>query len=262
VTESEELIATVDDGGIARLTINRPERMNALSGGVSLEIRRVLGEWAQRDDLRVVVLSGSGGSFSAGADITDIAANAGDAGVDEAGAVAIISNGSDLARALRAIRVPVVAAVDGAAVGIGASLALGADLVYATNRAYFLFPFVNIGLMPDGGASMLVAASIGRVRANALLLLGEKFRAAAAFDAGLVTEVLEDAAALSARVDEVVAKLAAKSPAALRITKAASDAITMAAFETALGEEMDGQTRLLQSPEFRQTLALFTKSDS
>ncbi len=264
MTASDDLLTTVDDG-IARLTINRPERMNALSGTVSLRIREVLGQWAQREDLRVVVITGAGGSFSAGADITDIAANSGGAvntggaRVDEAAAVGIISNGSDLARAVRAIPVPVVAAVDGAAVGIGASLALGADLVYATDRAYFLFPFVNIGLMPDGGASMLVAASIGRARANALLLLGEKFRAAAAFDAGLVTEVLDDEAALRSRVDGVVAALAAKSPSALRITKAAADAITMAAFETALSHEMAGQTRLLQSVEFQQTLAAFGK---
>ena len=135
----------------------------------------------------------------------------------------------------------------------------GADLVYATSRAYFLFPFVNIGLMPDGGASMLIAASIGRARANALLMLGEKFRAPAAFNAGLVTEVLDDEPALQARVEEVVAKLAAKSSSALRTTKAAADAITMAAFEPALALELAGQTRLLQSVEFQQTLAAFAK---
>lgn len=262
MTDSAELLATVDDGGIARLTINRPDRMNALSGPVSLAIRAALDEWAQRDDIRVVVITGVGGSFSAGADITDMAAaNSGDAGasVDEASAQGIIANGSELARSVRRIPVPVVSAVDGAAVGIGASLALGADLVYATSRAYFLFPFVNIGLMPDGGASMLVAASVGRARANALLLLGEKFRAAAAFDAGLVTEVVADEPALRARVDEVVAKLATKPASALRTTKAASDAITMAAFESALGQELAGQVALLQSPEFQATLAAFAK---
>ncbi|MFT4199469.1 enoyl-CoA hydratase-related protein [Gordonia sp. (in: high G+C Gram-positive bacteria)] len=262
MTDSAELLTSVDDAGIARLTINRPDRMNALSGTVSLRIRAALDEWAERDDVRVVVITGSGGSFSAGADITDMAAansSGGDATVGEEAAAGIISNGSELARSVRRIRVPVVAAVDGAAVGIGASLALGADLVYATTRAYFLFPFVNIGLMPDGGASMLVSASIGRARANALLMLGEKFRAGAAFDAGLVTEVVDDETALRARVDEVVAALAAKSPAALRTTKAASDAVTMAAFEAALGEELAGQVALLQSPEFRQTLAAFAK---
>nr|WP_212763387.1 enoyl-CoA hydratase-related protein [Gordonia araii] len=259
------MLATIDDG-IARLTINRPTRMNALSGAVSLGIRAALDEWATRDDVRVVVITGAGGSFSAGADITDMAAansrgaeSADAPAVDESSAVGIISNGSDLARSVRAIPVPVIAAVDGAAVGIGASLALGADLIYATARSYFLLPFVNIGLMPDGAATMLVAASIGRARANALLMLGEKFRAAAAFDAGLITEVVDDEPALRTRVDEVVGKLAAKSPSALRTTKAASDAITMAAFETALGEELAGQTRLLQSPEFQQTLAAFAK---
>ncbi|MFT3900425.1 MAG: enoyl-CoA hydratase-related protein [Gordonia sp. (in: high G+C Gram-positive bacteria)] len=264
MTESDELLATIDDAGVGRLTINRPDRMNALSGPVSLRIRAALDDWARRDDLRVVVLAGSGGSFSAGADITDMAAaNAGEgaAAIDEESARAIIANGSELARSVRRIPVPVIAAVDGPAVGIGASFALGADLVYATARSYFLFPFVSIGLMPDGGASMLVAASIGRARANALLMLGEKFRAAAAFDAGLVTEVVDDEPALRARVDEVVGKLAVKSSAALRTTKAASDAITMAPFETAIGEEMAGQVRLLQSAEFQQTLAAFTRHD-
>ncbi|HNP56638.1 MAG TPA: enoyl-CoA hydratase-related protein [Gordonia sp. (in: high G+C Gram-positive bacteria)] len=260
MTDTDELITTVD-GGVARLTINRPERMNALSARITDKIRTTLQEWAGRDDLRTVVLTGAGGSFSTGADITDIAANSGGgaSAISEEGAATIISRGSDLARAVRAIPVPVIAAVDGAAVGIGASMALGADLVYATSRAYFLFPFVNIGLMPDGGASMLIAASIGRARANALLMLGEKFRAPAAFNAGLVTEVLDDEPALQARVEEVVAKLAAKSSSALRTTKAAADAITMAAFEPALALELAGQTRLLQSVEFQQTLAAFAK---
>ncbi|MDL9935470.1 enoyl-CoA hydratase-related protein [Gordonia sp. ABSL1-1] len=257
--------ASIDDRGIARLTISRPERMNALNGAASEAIKASLAEFSARDDIRAVVIDGAGGNFSTGADVADLAARSAanatggsDAGLTAAQARSVISSGSELARAVRAVPVPVIASVDGAAAGIGASLAFAADLIYATERSYFLLAFINIGLMPDGGASMSVATSVGRARSNAMALLGEKLRAPEAFASGLVNAVVADRAELDAVVEKSAANLAGKSVSALRLTKAALDAHSLDGFEAALERELDGQTQLLQSSEFQAALAAFT----
>ncbi len=252
------IAATVDESGIGRITISRPHRMNALDGLASKRIQDVLAEWASRDDVRVIVLDGAGGSFSTGADVVGIAARAADsAGLSGEQARGIISGGTDLALALRGVPQPIIAAVDGAAAGIGASLAVGADLIYATERSYFLLAFVNIGLMPDGGASMLFAAALGRARANEMALLGEKLFATPALEAGLINQVVADRTALDATVEAVASRLAKRSPVAMKLTKAAFDAHTLAGLSAALDRELAGQTTLLQSPEFQAAIAAF-----
>lgn len=246
----------VDPSGVAWVEIDRPDRLNALDGGATDRIRTVLEAWASDRSVRAVVIGGRGGSFCAGADITAIAASSGGS-LEGQAARRVIAAGSDLVRVIRAVPVPVVAAVDGAAVGIGASLAVAADLVYATARSYFLLAFVNIGLMPDGAATMMFAASVGRARANAMALLGEKLPAAEAYEAGLLTGVVDDADALAATIEKVTGTLASRSPDALRLTKAALDAHTLSGFEAAIERELAGQTELLQSPAFTETMAAF-----
>lgn len=249
---------SVDDDGVARLEIDRPKRMNALDGAASARVIALCDEWAVRDDVRVVILSGRGGSFSAGADVAGMAASSAEAGgfgVDASRA--IIENGSNLVRAIRRLPMPVVAALDGPAVGIGASMAVVADLVYATSRSYFLLAFVNIGLMPDGGASSIFTAAVGRARANAMALLGEKLSAADAYDAGLINAYVEDPAGLGAVVGRVAKKLARTSPQALALTKKALDDHSLQGFESSLRREIAGQTELLQSPQFHAALASF-----
>lgn len=253
-------VATSVADGIARITISRPERMNALDGAASARIRGALDRWAHDDDIRVVVLDGAGGAFSTGADVVGIATTATAApggGLTDDQARGIIAGGTDLAKAVRAVQAPVIASVDGAAAGIGASLAVAADLIYATERSYFLLAFINIGLMPDGGASMLFAAALGRARANEMALLGEKLSATAAFDAGLINRVVADRDQLDATVDDVARRLAKRSPTAMRMTKAALDAHTLAGLAAALDRELSGQSTLLQSPEFQAALAAF-----
>ncbi|GAA1482782.1 enoyl-CoA hydratase [Gordonia sinesedis] len=255
--------AAVDARGVGRIEIARPDRMNALSHRASRFVADTLTEWSTDDAVRVVVLDGAGGNFSAGADIVDIAQRAASTGTDSGGldrhqAHSTISTGSNMVKAVRSVRVPVIAAVDGAAVGIGASLALVADLAFATARSYFLLAFINIGLMPDGAASATVAAAMGRARANRMILLGEKLPATEAFDAGLISGLVADRDDLDATVDAVVAKLLASSPEALRLAKESVDAETMHGFDAALERELAGQTKLLQSPEFRAALRRFT----
>lgn len=250
--------ASIDSQGIARLEIDRPESMNALGGGSSTRVIALCNEWAARDDVRVVIISGRGGSFCAGADVAGMAANsAGTGGFDEGASRGIIENGSNLVRAIRGIGVPVIAALDGPAVGIGASMAVAADLIYATGRSYFLLAFVNIGLMPDGGATALFTAAMGRARANQMALLGEKLFAAEALDYGLINGTVEDVDGLTATVDRIAARLVRSSPDALKRTKAALDEHSLAGLEDALGREIVGQTLLLQSPAFQQAIQAF-----
>lgn len=248
----------IDDDGVARIEIDRPAQMNALDGVSSARIIDRCTEWSTRSDIRVVVISGRGGSFCAGADVAGMAVDASaGGGFDETQARGIIENGSRLIGAVRSITAPVIAAVDGPAVGIGASLAVAADLVYATARSYFLLAFVNIGLMPDGGATALFTASLGRARANAMALLGEKLHALEAYDAGLLTAVADDAADLAVLVDRSATRLVRRSPTALAVTKQALDANALAGLDDAIAREIDGQTHLLQSPEFHRMLAGF-----
>ncbi|MBM7367012.1 enoyl-CoA hydratase/isomerase family protein [Gordonia hydrophobica] len=249
---------SVDDDGVARLEMDRPKQMNALDGGASAQVMALCDEWAARDDVRVVVLSGRGGAFSAGADVAGMASDAAQSGgFDASASRAIIENGSRLVGAIRRLPMPVVAALDGPAVGIGASMAVAADLVYATSRSYFLLAFVNIGLMPDGGATALFAAAVGRARANAMAMLGEKLSATDAYDAGLINAVVDDAEALDAAVARATAKLARTPSQALALTKKALDEHTLHGFDAAIEREIAGQTQLLQSPQFHTALQAF-----
>ncbi|PYE15448.1 enoyl-CoA hydratase/carnithine racemase [Williamsia limnetica] len=254
------LIATIDDRGVARVLIDRPHRKNAMDAATSEAFIELLGEWAGDDAIRVVVIGGGGRDFCTGADIVDMATAPAPRSDAEAGdrATKTIETGCRVVRAIRALEVPVVAAVGGAAVGIGASIAFASDLIYASADAYFLLAFVNIGLMPDGAATATVAAAVGRARANEMALLGERLPAAQAYADGLVTAVV-DADQLDARVDRVVDKLLGASPRALKITKKALDAQTLAGFDLALELERKGQIELLQSPEFAALIAAFAR---
>jgi enoyl-CoA hydratase len=151
---------------------------------------------------------------------------------------------------------PVVAVVQGPAAGVGASLALACDVVLASEKAFFMLAFTKIGLMPDGGASALIAASVGRHRAMRMALLAERIPAAKAFDWGLVTAVYP-VDQFDAEVDKVVATLASGPVAALRKTKDAINAATLVELEAALEREKQGQLVLISSNDFREGTRAF-----
>lgn len=146
---------------------------------------------------------------------------------------------------------PVVAAVNGPAAGVGVSIALSADLTYAAESAYFLLAFVGIGLMPDGGASLLVPASIGRAKAAELALLGDRVSAADADRVGLVTRTVPDAE-LAAHAGAVAARLASGPRRALELTKRALNAATLESLDRVLDREKAGQIELLASADFAE----------
>lgn len=161
---------------------------------------------------------------------------------------------NDATRAIVEVPVPVVAAVNGPAAGIGVSLALAADLTYAAESAYFLLAFVGIGLMPDGGSSLLVPAAVGRAKAAEMALLGERVSAADADRIGLVSRTVPDGD-LAAHARAVAARLASGPRRALELTKRSLNAATVAALDGALESEKAGQAELLASADFAEGAA-------
>ena len=152
ITQTENL--RVDrDGGFLRLTITRPARMNAIDLASMTEISDVLTESATDSSIRVVVLTGEGKAFCTGADLSAGSQTTPEVVMDTAGR---------MIRSVTTLPVPVIARINGPAAGVGLSLALAADLIYAAESTYLLMPFVNIGLMPDGGATAVVAESPDR----------------------------------------------------------------------------------------------------
>ena len=177
-------------GTAAKLELNRPDRMNAWNAQLARDLLDALTSVREDPDVRAVLLTGAGRAFSSGADLKESQS------LDEAGPPDLYSvltqRYHPLILGVREMPKPVVAAVNGAAAGIGLSLALACDLVVAAESAYFLLAFVNIGLVPDGGSSLFVPSRVGFARAAELAMLGERLDARTALDWGLINRVWPD----------------------------------------------------------------------
>ena len=216
---SYETVIWESSGGVGHLTLNRPETINAWTAQLGSEIGQVIEREAAQDDVRAMLITGSGRGFSSGADLK--------AGFDPAddGMPDIRKELHEIYHpaiaGVRRLPKPVVAAVHGAAVGIGCSLALACDLVMAAESAFFGLAFVNIGLMPDGGSTAFVPPAVGKARAFQMALLGERVPAAQALEWGLVNWVhpderlMEEANALAARLAQGPTRSYASSKQAL-----------------------------------------------
>lgn len=249
---TDGLLVDLSDG-LLTVTLNRPESLNSLTAPMLTGLADVLERAATDPRVRVVRLGGAGRGFSSGAGI-----GAGDAG-GHAGAADPVDTLHAANRAVRAIVAlprPVVAAVHGPAAGVGVSLALACDLALASDKAFFMLAFTKIGLMPDGGASALVAAAVGRARAMRMALLAERISAAEALDWGLVSAVYP-AERFDAEVAAVLGGLTAGPVRSLTNTKRAVNAATLTEFEAALARETEGQTDLLSANDFREGIRAF-----
>jgi 2-(1,2-epoxy-1,2-dihydrophenyl)acetyl-CoA isomerase len=187
-------------GQAATIELNRPASMNAWSDQFSLDLLDAVETVAKNDDVRAVMVTGAGRAFSSGADLKEGRENGFDPYTRLTERYHPIING------IRHMPKPVIAAVNGAAAGIGLSLALAADLVVAAESAYFLLAFVKIGLVPDGGSSLLVPSRVGFTRAAELALLGERLPAPQAVEWGLINRVYPDeefAASANALLDRL-----------------------------------------------------------
>jgi enoyl-CoA hydratase len=239
------------DDGVLRLTFNRPDRLNALTGAMADALAAAVESATAREDVRVLVLSGAGPAFCAGADISGADAH-------EHFDVSALDRANRIVRAITSCPKPVVAAVNGVAAGVGCSAALAADLVVAGSSASFLLAFARIGLMPDGGASATVAAAVGRARAMRMALLGEPLPAAEAYAAGLVSHLVPDDE-LAAYVSSLAARLAAGPPLALAATKKAVNAATLPHLDAALERERTGQAVLLRTADAAEGMRAFSE---
>jgi 2-(1,2-epoxy-1,2-dihydrophenyl)acetyl-CoA isomerase len=222
-------------GDVLVLTLNRPDRLNAAPPAMFDEIRAAL---ADLGGARAVLIQGAGRAFCSGADVGGGALNAGDPGA--ATFAALTGSYNPTMQAVAALDVPVVSAVRGPAAGIGCSLALAADFCVASETAYFLQAFVNIGLVPDGGASWMLPRLIGRARAAEMMLLGERVPAAKALDWGMIHRVVADEA-LDAEALALATRLAAGPTVALGLMRRALGQAMESDYAAALAAEADAQ---------------------
>ena len=231
--------------GVLSLTMDRPESLNALTEVMLTGIAGALERAATDPRVKVVRLGGAGRAFSSGAGI-----GAEDRSRKAPGSLTGVLDAANRAvRSIVSLPRPVVAVVHGPAAGVAASLALASDVVVASEKAYFLLAFTRIGLMPDGGASALVAAAVGRIRAMRMALLAERISATEALEWGLATAVYPEDG-FAAEVDRLIATLVDGPVVALRKTKDAINAATLTQLEPALQRELVGQLDLLTGHDF------------
>ena len=237
-------ISASRDGTVLRLLLDRPDKLNAVDTPLLTQLAARLGEAAADDSVRAVLLTGTGRAFCSGGDLT---------GGDTRGAV-LVAN--EVVRAITALPKPVVAGVHGPAVGFGCPLALACDLVVAARSAFFQLAFSQVGLMPDGGASALLPAAIGRARATRMALTAEKVPAAVAFEWGMISHLFDDAS-YEAELAEVIRAVAVGPTQSYRWIKRALAAATLSDLEAVQALEADGQQVLVKTNDFRRGTKAF-----
>ena len=242
-------LAVAFSEGVLSVTLDRPESLNSVTTEMLDGIAEAMERAATDPEVKVVRLGGSGRGFCSGAGM----------GADDvSGALGseIITAANRAILAITALPRPVVAVVQGPAAGVGVSLALACDVVLASEKAFFMLAFTQVGLMPDGGASALVAAAVGRIRAMRMALLAGRVPAAEALAWGLATAVypVED---FDAEVGKVVSKLVAGPVVAYAKTKDAINATALTELDAALEREFQGQSVLVRSPDFIEGATAF-----
>jgi enoyl-CoA hydratase/carnithine racemase len=241
-----DITATRADG-ILEIAFDRPQKKNALTAAMYAALTQAVRDAEADDEIRVVLFHGNGGSFCAGNDLEDFASRP---PADESAPVYQF-----LQLASRAVK-PFVAAVTGSAVGIGTTLLLHCELVYAAEDARFALPFTRLGLVPEFGSSYLMPLMCGYHRAAELLLLAEPFDARKAFEAGFVTRVLPASGVLEAAL-EAARKLASLPPKSVQQTKALMRSPLAAQLQSQMKAEADLYRIMLREPAARNAFEAF-----
>lgn len=233
--------------GVFHIEMDRPEKKNALTAGMYQNMADALASAESDPAVRVILISGAGGNFTAGNDLTDFLATP---PMDERAPVYRFIEG------FSRLEKPFVAAVEGVAIGVGTTMLLHCDLVYAGSNARFALPFANLGLTPEASSSLLLPLRAGHARAAEMLMLGEVFAAQVALEAGIVNAVLPDGQVL-AHALERCRKLITQPAASLRLTKQ----LMKRAEQTLVGETMRIEAEVfrqrLVSPEAKEAFAAF-----
>jgi 2-(1,2-epoxy-1,2-dihydrophenyl)acetyl-CoA isomerase len=254
---SYETIIWEETGAVGRLTLNRPETLNAWTAEFGRELKQVVEGEAAQDSVRAVIVTGAGRGFSSGADL-----KAGFEPAEEDGMPDIRKELHELYHpviaGIRRLPKPVVAAVNGPAVGIGCSLALACDLVMAAESAFLGLAFVNIGLMPDGGSTAFVPPAVGKARAFQMALLGERVSAQQALEWGLVNWVHQDDALMD-EANALVEGLAAGPTRSYASSKRALNQFIYGDLDSQLDLEAELQHALGRSKDFLEGAAAFVE---
>lgn len=239
-----EHIAVIEQAGVLEIHIDRPDKKNALTAAMYRAMTAALADASARADIGAVLFAGRGDAFCAGNDLKDFLAG------PEGGAAAFA-----FIRAIAAFDKPLVAAVQGLAVGVGTTMLFHCDLIYAAPDARFVMPFVNLGIVPEAGSSLLAPALMGHAKAAAMLMLGEPMDAQGADRAGLVTAIVP-ADQLLDHARARAAALMAKPPQALAVTRR-----LMKGDPATLNARIDEEARLfresLTSPEAQEAFTAF-----
>ena len=251
----ENILFEITDG-VARLTLNRPDKLNSFTGDMHAELRDALDRIQADKAVRVLVLTGAGRAFCAGQDLADPdMATLPDGRMPDIGNV-VEKNYKPLVLRLQNLRVPTVAAVNGIAAGAGASVALACDLVVAARSASFLQAFSKIGLIPDTGGTWFLPQRVGMARAMGLALLADRLPADKAADWGLIWAAYDDAE-FAAKVDAMAAQLATMPTKALVRTRQAMHAAPGHTLEQQLSFEGGFMRELGWSPDYAEGVAAF-----
>lgn len=239
-----EILAT-SDGSVLTLTLNRPAKMNALTRGMysslSEHLRQAVGDFG----IRCVLIRSEGAHFTAGNDINDFIASSGTVAESE---------GFDFLTQIRDFPKPIVAVVQGSAIGIGTTMLLHCDVIVADTTASFSMPFVSLGLVPEAGSSYLFPQLVGYQRASHIFLTGESFGAVEAKEMGLVTVVADDALEQAKLIAQKISK---QPPTAVLHTKALLKSKSYDAVKAVMNAEAELFTLALQSHEAREALMNF-----
>src|SRR5947209_7017593 len=253
---SYETVIWEQAGAVGRLTLNRPESLNAWTDEFGQELRAVVSGEAAEESVRSVLITGAGRGFSSGADLKAGFRPAEDGMPDVRYELDEVYH--PIIQGLRALPKPVIAAVNGPAVGIGCSLALACDLVLAAESAFLSLGFVNIGLMPDGGSTALVPPAVGKARAFQMALLGERVPAPQALEWGLVNWVHPDAQ-LMAEAERLVQRLAAGPTRSYASSKQALNNFLYGDLDAQLDLEAELQHALGRTKDFLEGAAAFVE---
>ena len=242
--------------GVARLTLNRPEKLNSFTVAMHLEVRDALEKVKADTSVRVLVLTGAGRGFCAGQDLGDRAVAPGGTAVDLGDSVEKFY--APLVLSLRNLPVPVICAINGVAAGAGANLALAADIVIAARSATIIEPFCRLGLIPDTGGTYFLPRLIGTARAMGMAMLGEKLTAEKAESWGLIWKCVDDAA-LAGEVDALARHFATAPTRGLARTKEAIYASPANTLEQQLMLERDFMRELGNTRDYREGVSAFTE---
>src|SRR6266850_5664109 len=242
------------DAGVARLTLNRPERLNSFTVEMHGEVRDALGQVSVANGARVLVLTGAGRGFCAGQDLNDRAVTPGGAGVDLG--ESIEKYYAPLITTLRHLPMPVIAAVNGVAAGAGANIAIACDIVVAARSASFVQAFCKLGLVPDSGGTWSLPRLVGPARALGLTLLGDKLSAEQAASWGLIWRCVEDDELVSA-VEDLARQFAAAPTRGLARTKQAIYEGLSRTLPQQLDIERDYQGELGHSADYAEGVTAF-----